>query len=58
MLLKTVVIVLKRRDGPASTAIPNDAHAGKIIKPAVTATKVSRIMTFTDSPIRLLSFPM
>ena len=58
ILLNTVAMVSKRRLGPALTSRPYVKQAGKMIIPARIATKVSRRITFTDSPIRECSLPM
>ena len=50
MWLNTVAMVSKSRLGPAFTSTPKVKQAGKIMRPAVTATKVSNMMTLTDSP--------
>ena len=57
MLLKIFGNVTKIRFGPLSGCTPYAKHAGKMIIPAQRATNVSRIATFTASPIRDLSFP-
>ena len=51
----TLGMVIKRRLGPELTSIPYEKHAGKIIRPAITATNVSSNDTFTASPNSLLS---
>ena len=56
MEMNTFGNVMKIRLGPLSGFTPNAKHAGKMIRPAVIATNVSRIATFTDSPNRVLSF--
>ena len=44
--------VTKIRLGPAPASTPKVEHAGKMIRPAMMATIVSRIITLMDSPIR------
>ena len=41
--------VIKIKLGPLSGLIPNEKHAGKIINPAIIATKVSSTATFVAS---------
>ena len=58
MLLKIFGNVIKTRLGPCVWSTPNVKHAGKIIKPDVIATKVSRAAIVTDSPKSERSFPI
>ena len=46
---KTLGNVIKIKLGPLSGLIPKEKHAGKIINPAIIATKVSNSATFNDS---------
>ena len=48
--LKMFGKVINIRSGPALTGLPKAKHAGKIIKPEVNATKVSKLATVTASP--------
>ena len=48
--------VINTRLGPLSGLTPNEKQAGKIIKPDIIATKVSRIVMFMLSPNKLRSF--
>ncbi len=58
MELNTAAIVLNRSAGPSLTSRPSEVQAGKMIIPDMIATKVSRTMTFTDSPMRERSLPI
>ena len=58
MLLKMFGNVMKIKLGPLFASMPYAKHAGKIIRPAVKATNVSKIETLTASPISERSFPM
>ena len=58
MLLNTLGKVTNRRLGPAPTSTPCVKQAGKMIRPATMATKVSRMVTVTDSPMRARSLLM
>ena len=49
---------LNREFANADWSVMKLKKAGKMIKPAVMATKVSRRITFTDSPMRERSLPM
>ena len=48
--------VMNMSAGPWSGSTPYEKHAGKIISPAIIATKVSSAQIFTDSPGRVSSF--
>ena len=50
MFTNTLGRVIKIKDGPASGRRPKAKQAGKIIMPAIIATKVSRAQMRTDSP--------
>ena len=50
--------VTNTRPGPSPALTPNAEHAGKMIRPAVMATNVSRHTTLIASPVRLRSRPM
>lgn len=50
--------VIKIRFGPLSGFTPKAKHAGKIINPESSATHVSRTVTHTASPVRLLERSM
>ena len=50
MCINTLGSVMKIRDGPASGCTPKEKHAGKIIRPEVIATMVSRMQIPADSP--------
>ena len=54
--LNTLGNVMKRRDGPASGWMLNAKHAGIIINPAVSATKVSKNTILRDSLASFRSF--
>ena len=56
--LKTLGRVMKSRFGPASGWIPKLKHAGKIIRPATIATKVSRNIIHRASLVSFCSLPM
>ena len=56
MEINTFGSVMKIRLGPLSGLTPNAKHAGKMIRPAVIATKVSSTATLTDSPSSVLFF--
>ena len=56
MLLKMLGRVMKMRPGPASGVTPKAKQAGKMMRPAVRATKVSRTTMSTDSCVRERSF--
>ena len=56
--LKMFGSVIKIRLGPLSGWTLNAKQAGKIINPAINATNVSRTVTQTASPVRVLSFPI
>ena len=56
ILLNTFGSVWKIRPGPAPGSTPYAKQAGKIIRPAVIATNVSRTVTLIASPISALSF--
>ena len=58
ILLNTFGSVTKISFGPWPGSILNAKHAGKMIRPAIKATKVSRIVTEIASPIRLRSLPI
>ena len=58
MELKIFGSVMKIRFGPLSGLTPNAKHAGKMIRPEINATQVSRIVTQTASPVRLLDLSM
>ena len=58
MWLKIFGSVTKIRFGPLSGATPKAKHAGKIIRPAVNATNVSRIATLTASPSNARPLPI
>ena len=47
--------VMNNNDGPCPTETPYEKHAGKIIKPAVIATKVSSAIILALSPPKDLS---
>ena len=51
MALKILGSVTNTRPGPLPASTPKDIQAGKMIKPAMIATNVSRIMIFKDSPL-------
>ncbi len=56
MLLNTLGRVTKIRPGPAPTSTPWVKQAGKMMRPAVSATKVSRPTMMADSEVRERSF--
>ena len=56
--LKTLGRVMKMRLGPESAATSKAKQAGKIMRPAVKATKVSSTPTRRASPPRVYSLPM
>ena len=56
--LKIFGSVAKIRPGPCPGFTPNAKHDGKIINPAIKATKVSSTMIFNASPAIAFSFPM
>ena len=58
MWLKILGRVTKIRFGPLSGETPNAKHAGKMIKPAVNATNVSRMATLTASPMSARPLPI
>ena len=58
MWLNTFGRVMKIRLGPCPGSIPYAKHAGKMIRPAIKATKVSNTITLTASPVRLRSLPI
>ena len=49
--------VMKMSDGPLSGSAPTEKAAGKIIRPASTATTVSITPIFTAVPAKLVSRP-
>ena len=51
--LKMFGSVIKIRLGPSPGSTPYAKHDGKMIRPAIKATKVSRSVTRTASPVRL-----
>ena len=56
--LNMLLIVTNRRPGPAAPAMSSDERpfakqAGKMMRPAQSATRVSSVMMFTDSPSRV-----
>ena len=53
MLMKTLGSVRKISDGPASGCTPKLKQAGKMISPAMNATKVSSATMRTASPVRV-----
>ena len=53
MELNTFGSVIKIRLGPSPGSTPYAKHDGKMIRPAIKATKVSRSVTRTASPVRL-----
>ena len=56
MLANTFGSVMKIREGPASGSTLKLKHAGKMIRPDITATKVSSPQIRIDSLARVLSF--
>ena len=58
MALKTLGRVTKIRLGPASGCTPKAKAEGKMIRPEMKATQVSRIPTLMASPNRRRSLPM
>ena len=52
MALKMLGRVMKIRPGPLSGATLKAKQAGKMIRPAMMATKVSRLMIHRASPVR------
>ena len=52
--LKMLGSVTKIRPGPAPGFTPNAKQAGKMMKPDISAAKVSRPMMLIHSPVRLL----
>ena len=50
--------VMNKRLGPEPGLIENEKHAGKIMRPENSATKVSSEMILTDSPVSDCSLPM
>ena len=58
MALKTLGRVTKIRDGPWSGVTPKAKQAGKMMSPAIKATKVSSSETRMASPVRPCSLPM
>ena len=56
MEINTFGSVIKIRLGPLSGFTPKAKHAGKMISPAVIATKVSKTATLTASPSRVFFF--
>ena len=53
MTLNMFGSVIKIRFGPLSGFTPNAKHAGKMIRPEISATQVSSTVTQMASPIRL-----
>ena len=53
MFRKTVAMVSNSREGPAVTSMSYVAQAGKMMRPATMATKVSSRMTWRLSPMRV-----
>ena len=58
MWLKMLGRVTKMRFGPLSGDTSNAKHAGKMIRPAVNATKVSSTATLTASPMSARPLPI
>ena len=56
--LNTFGKVTNTNPGPLSAATPKEKQDGKIIKPAIKATKVSKIQTFKLSCVKRCSFPI
>ena len=56
--LKILGRVTKTRPGPCAESTPNAEQAGKMIRPAISATKVSSSVMLIDSPVRERSLPM
>ena len=56
--LKILGSVTKIRLGPESGATPKEKQAGKMMNPAISATRVSRMPTRTASPVRRYSRPI
>ena len=57
MTLKMLGRVTKTRPGPEPGSTPKAKQAGKMIRPAIRATKVSRPMIHMASPVRERSLP-
>lgn len=55
ILMKIFGSATKIRDGPSAGATPKAKQAGKMMRPAMMATKVSRIVMRTASPVSELS---
>ena len=53
MFVKTLGSVMKIKLGPASGEMPKEKHAGKMIRPAQTATMVSSTQMRAASPGRV-----
>ena len=58
ILLNTLGSVIKSSSGPLPGSIPKEKQAGKMMSPADSATKVSKRMTQTASPVRRFFFSM
>ena len=56
--LKIFGSVTKTNPGPLPASTPKDIQAGKIINPAIVATKVSSAKTRNPSPVKECSLPI
>ena len=56
--LNTLGSVMNTRPGPEPGSTPNAKHDGKMTRPAISATSVSRPATRTASPVSVWSLPM
>jgi len=55
---KTLGNVTNTSAGPCPASTPNDMQAGKMMRPAMSATKVSRPHTRSASPVSERSLPI